>query len=155
MGMKIGLISDTHGYYDPAVEACFQGVTHILHAGDIGYQSVILSLESMAPVTAVLGNTDYDLPYREVEATEIGGRKFFLRHILDPYVPEEAIRQRWTRVKPDVVVFGHSHKPFAERIGSILFVNPGYAGKPRFNLPRSVAVLSWEHPDPQLQFMEL
>ncbi|HAV64105.1 MAG TPA: YfcE family phosphodiesterase, partial [Verrucomicrobiales bacterium] len=56
--MRIGVISDTHGYLDPKIPALFQGVEHILHAGDIGYASIILELEQIAPVTAVLGNTD-------------------------------------------------------------------------------------------------
>ena len=38
-------------------------------------------------------------------------------------------------------VFGHSHKPFNQRVGDMLYFNPGYAGKPRFGQPRSVAVL--------------
>ena len=39
------------------------------------------------------------------------------------------------------MVFGHTHKPFSEESRGILYLNPGYAGKQRFNLPRSVAIL--------------
>ena len=56
--MKIGLISDTHGYLDPKVLELFADASHILHAGDIGGDSIILELKAIAPVTAVLGNTD-------------------------------------------------------------------------------------------------
>ena len=45
------------------------------------------------------------------------------------------------RSRPDVVVFGHTHKPYCETIGGTLFFNPGYAGKSRFGLPRTVAIL--------------
>ena len=41
----------------------------------------------------------------------------------------------------DIIVFGHTHKQFSETIGSTLFFNPGYAGKSRFGMPRSVAIL--------------
>jgi predicted phosphodiesterase len=34
--MRIGVISDTHGYLDPRAAVALQGVTRILHAGDIG-----------------------------------------------------------------------------------------------------------------------
>jgi len=44
-------------------------------------------------------------------------------------------------MKPDVVVFGHTHQAFCETLGGTLFFNPGYSGKPRFKLERSVAVL--------------
>ena len=42
---------------------------------------------------------------------------------------------------PDVVVFGHTHKAFAQELGGVLYFNPGYAGKQRFDLSRSVAVM--------------
>jgi uncharacterized protein len=62
--MKIGLISDTHNYLDPRVPEIFTGVEHILHAGDVGLSSLIVELEQIAPVTAVIGNTDEGLPLR-------------------------------------------------------------------------------------------
>ena len=43
--------------------------------------------------------------------------------------------------RPDVVVFGHTHKKFAETVDGVLFFNPGYAGKPKFGAERSVAIL--------------
>ena len=38
-------------------------------------------------------------------------------------------------------MFGHTHKPFSESIGGTRFFNPGYAGRSRFGLARSVAIL--------------
>ena len=35
LGARIGVISDNHGYLDPAVLEIFAGVTHIIHAGDV------------------------------------------------------------------------------------------------------------------------
>ncbi|MEW6303720.1 MAG: metallophosphoesterase family protein [Verrucomicrobiota bacterium] len=140
--MKIGVISDTHGYLDPKVHDLFAGVEHILHGGDIGFASIILELEQIAPVTAVLGNNDYGMTFRETEVIELAGKKILVHHIVHPQRPAEAIQGRIERAKPDVVVFGHTHQPFNEVIGGCLFLNPGYAGKPRFKLERSVAILS-------------
>jgi len=56
--MRIGVVSDTHGYLNPRVVEVLEGVDRILHAGDIGSQEVILRLEAVAPVTAVRGNND-------------------------------------------------------------------------------------------------
>jgi putative phosphoesterase len=139
--LKIGVISDTHNHFDPRIPSLFAGVDHILHAGDIGLPWVIMELESIASVTAVLGNNDSGLSFNETECLELDGRKFLVHHIVDAHRPAEPIRQRIAREKPDVVVFGHSHKPFNEVIGNTLYFNPGYAGKPRFNLSRSVAVV--------------
>lgn len=140
--MKIGVISDTHGHLDPKVAEVFDGVNHILHGGDIGYPSIILELEYIAPVTAVLGNNDAGLNFRETEVVTLGDRKFLVHHIVDVVAPHETLKRRIIRERPDVVVFGHTHKRFCETIGDTLYFNPGYAGKQRFNLERSVAVLT-------------
>jgi putative phosphoesterase len=139
---KIGLISDTHGYVDPLVESLFDSVDHILHAGDIGSHAVLNTLENIAPVTAVLGNGDYNLPLRNTAQAEVGGLRFLLHHIVNPRILRDPFRSVVDQVRPDVVVFGHTHQRFEQRIGGVLFINPGYAGKPK--LPaneRSVAVL--------------
>lgn len=139
--MKIGVISDTHNHFDPKIKTLFSGVDHILHGGDIGLPWVIMELESIAPVTAVLGNNDEGLDFKETEIVQLGGRKFLVHHIVDVHHPSDIVKRRIVREKPNVVVFGHSHKPFNEVMGTTLYFNPGYAGKPRFGQPRSVAVL--------------
>ena len=139
--MKIGVISDTHDFLDPRVQEIFAGVDHILHAGDIGTVWITFQLEQIAPVTAVHGNTDMGLDFKEAELIELGGRKFLVQHIVDPRVPDEALRRRLVRHKPDFVIFGHTHKAFDQTINGVRFFNPGYAGRPRFNLSRSVAIL--------------
>lgn len=34
--MRIGVVSDTHNYFDPGIPKLLHGVDHILHGGDIG-----------------------------------------------------------------------------------------------------------------------
>ncbi len=139
--MKIGLISDTHDYLDPRIPELFAGVDHILHAGDVGRSLIIVELEQIAPVTAVTGNTDEGLPLRETELVTLGGKKFLIHHIVTPGVGSPRIERRLREDAPDVLMFGHTHKPFVQQVGSILYFNPGYAGRQRFELPRSVAVM--------------
>lgn len=153
--MKIGLISDTHGYLDPAVPPLFAGVDRILHAGDIGPASLIVELEQIAPVTAVIGNTDWENSFPETALVELDGWKFLVCHIVDPGRPSEAVRRRLFRDEPDVVVFGHTHKPCEAVVDGVWFINPGYAGKQRFNLPRSVAVLEVDEAGARLRRHEL
>lgn len=153
--MKIGVISDTHGFLDPAVFKIFAGVEHILHAGDIGYASIILELEAIAPVTAVHGNTDMGLSFRETEAVGLAGRKFLVHHIVNPYSLSDRLKPRMAREKPDVIVFGHTHKQFSETIGGILFFNPGYSGKPKVGAERSVAILHCDEKEMRAEFLEL
>jgi putative phosphoesterase len=139
--MKIGVISDTHNHFEPKIPALLTGVDHILHGGDVGLPWVIMELEDIAPVTAVAGNCDEGSSFKETEVIELGGHRFLVHHIVDVHKPSEVLRRQIHRHRPDVVVFGHSHKPFNQRVGDTLYFNPGYAGKPRFGQPRSVAVL--------------
>jgi putative phosphoesterase len=140
--LRIGVISDTHNFLDPKITPLFAGVDHILHGGDIGMPWLILQLEQIAPVTAVLGNTDDPgLHFKQTEIVELDGRKFLIHHIVNPRALDESLQRRINREGPAVVVFGHTHKPFCETIGSTLFFNPGYAGKSRFGMERSIAIL--------------
>jgi putative phosphoesterase len=153
---RIGVISDTHNYLDPQVLTLFEGVDHILHGGDIGMPWLILELQAIAPVTAVLGNTDEaGLRFSETEAVELDGRKFLVHHIVNPHALEDGIKSRIAREKPDVVVFGHTHKPFNQVIGQTLYLNPGYAGKSRFGMERSVAILHCDKKEIRPEFLKL
>lgn len=152
--MRIGVISDTHDLLDPRVPKLFAGVDHIIHGGDVGLPWLILKLEEIAPVTAVLGNTDVGLPLRETEVVQLDSRKFLVHHIVNPHAPQEAIARRIAREKPDVVVFGHTHKPFREQINGTLYLNPGSAGRARFSLPRTLAILE-TGPELNVQFKQL
>jgi len=153
--MKIGVISDTHGYLDPGIPKIFEGVDHILHAGDIGYASIILELEHVAPVTAVLGNNDHGLDFRETEWVTLGDRKFMVHHIVPPFTPDAGLKDKLTRTGTNILVFGHTHKRFAQSFDDVLLLNPGYSGKPRYGVDRSVAIIEIQGDTLNHRFFEL
>jgi putative phosphoesterase len=154
--MKIGVISDTHNFLDPKVPDLLVGVDHILHGGDIGQNRLILELEAIAPVTAVLGNTDdAGLPFNQTEVVELAGQKFLVHHIINPRSLEESIAARIRREKPHVVVFGHTHKPFCGHIDGTMFFNPGYAGNSRFGMERSLAILHCDGNTLRAEYLKL
>jgi uncharacterized protein len=154
--MQIGVISDTHNYLDPAIASLFGGVEHILHAGDIGSPRILSELRQIAPVTAVGGNTDEaGFQYKETEVVELAGRKFLLHHIVNPPELTDGLQQRIRAEQPATVVFGHTHKPFCQSIGGVLYFNPGYAGKSRFGMERSVAILDCYQREIRARYMRL
>lgn len=142
--MNVGLISDTHGKLRPEVFERFEGVQHILHAGDVGTPDVLIELEAIAPVTAVWGNTDgFDLRSRlpETAEVELQGRRILVVHghqLGSPTAP--ALVAAYPGF--DIVVYGHTHRPRVEHVNGVLVVNPGAAGPLRFGLTPSVAVLT-------------
>ena len=152
--MKIGLISDTHGHLDPRIAALFAGVEHILHAGDIGGEPLLAALRAIAPVTAVLGNTDgglRDQGFSVVERRAFGGKTFLVIHTGRPHDLPDSVRQMiFDGGKPDVVVFGHTHHPEQIVENGVIFVNPGSASRPRMHHPPTVAIAEI-HPDGRIE----
>ena len=139
----IGLISDTHGLLRPEVFAALEGVSEILHAGDVGANDLLVELETIAPTRAVYGNTDEpgrsDL--RQRLELMIGGIRVLVTHghELGVPTPEKLVEAYPTA---EVIVYGHTHKPMLTRVGDTLVVNPGAAGPRRFELSPTVARLS-------------
>jgi hypothetical protein len=153
--MKLGIISDTHGYLDPRIEKIFAKVDHIIHAGDIVDPIIELELKFIAPVTVVLGNTDHGLSFKETEILTLGEKKFLVHHIVNPRALSDKMKLRLRRERPDAVIFGHTHKAFAETIDGVFFFNPGYAGQPKFGAERSVGLLYVEGAELRHEFVAL
>lgn len=79
MSLTIGVISDTHGLLRPEAERRLAGVSHIIHAGDIGAAEVVERLRRIAPVTAIRGNVDsgaWARSYPETETLPLAGAAF-------------------------------------------------------------------------------
>ena len=109
--IRIGVITDTHGLFDPAIRRHFKGVDHILHAGDIGDRSVIEQLEQIAPVTAISGNVDENEQsvFPSEAVIELAGRRIAIRHILyEGGKLTKGGRAFLDRERPDICVFGHT-----------------------------------------------
>ncbi len=148
--MRIGLISDTHGVWHPAIPDLFHGVEAILHAGDVGSPTILQRLESVAPLYAVRGNCDSwplisSLPRSrtvELKNVRIGllhGDQFGGEAI------EEAVVAFFKDDPVHVVVHGHTHVPCEKKVGSVVVINPG-ALAPPLNPGRTVAVLEVTDP---------
>ncbi|RMS62341.1 hypothetical protein ALP63_02750 [Pseudomonas syringae pv. aceris] len=136
--MKVGVISDTHGLLRPEAIAALQGCAQIIHAGDIGSQDIVEQLTAIAPLHIVRGNNDMDADWAKPIADhlrfDIEGWQILLVHdIADvPALLDDSVK---------LVVTGHSHKPLIDWRGDTLYLNPGSAGRRRFKLPVTLAIL--------------
>ena len=136
--MNVGVISDTHGLLRPEALAALEGCERIIHAGDIGRLDILDQLASIAPLHVVRGNNDLDAPWAKDVADclrfNLNGWETLLVHdIADvPVVLDATIK---------LVITGHSHKPCIEWRGERLYLNPGSAGRRRFKLPVTLALL--------------
>jgi len=157
--MKIGVVSDTHGYFDRRLTSVFEGVDAILHAGDVGSEAVLDQLRAIAPMQAVQGNVDSAALGLALTVTQRFGSVGV--HMLHALPQSQAALRDWTQANHlegksaehcrrftesfpgdcQVVIFGHSHEPCAHILSGRLFFNPGSAGKKRFSLPRCCGFL--------------
>ena len=153
--MKLGLISDTHGHVPHAAHAALADVDCILHAGDVGPMDVITELEIIAPVRAVLGNTDYDISLPETRLEEFLGQTILIHHIVDVDYPSQIVQKLVKSEAPNIVVFGHTHVPFDEQRDGIWYMNPGSASRPRDGSAPSVAILDFSGKIPVLKSIAL
>lgn len=137
---RVGLISDTHGWLDPRAVTALRAeepLAAIVHAGDVGADpGVLYELEMIAPVTAVLGNCDAQLPGLDLGGTArlcVGDTRIVVIHDLADLgpIPDDV----------DVVVRGHSHIPGVVWHGSVLVVNPGSATQRRRQKSCTIGVL--------------
>ena len=130
--VRVGLISDTHGLLRTEAIGFLRDSDFIIHGGDIGNAGILDELRALAPVTAVRGNNDKgawaeSLP--ETEVLQVGEHFVYVLHDLAELdIDPGAAGFR-------VVVSGHSHRPSIEERESVLYVNPGSAGRRRFKLP--------------------
>lgn len=149
--MLIGVLSDTHGVYDPSLAGHFAGCECILHAGDVGSHggaaAVLDRLRPLAPrLEAIRGNVDDDAEATALLPTtqllSLAGWAVLLVHSL-----ADAAAACPPQPPIDIVICGHSHKFSVEHGaaapggGQWLVVNPGSAGPARFKLGRTAALL--------------
>lgn len=137
--MKIGLLSDTHGYIHPSLYEFFSSCDEIWHAGDIGSLETADRLAEFKPLRAVHGNIDdgkvrrvygKDLRFMAEEVrvwmTHIGGR---------PGNYDPRVKALLVTNPPDLFICGHSHiaRIMHDNKGGFLYVNPGAAGNTGFH----------------------
>ncbi len=131
---RIGLISDTHSYFDNTIPEYFEGMDEIWHAGDIGNRSVIDQLEKIAPVKAVYGNIDdakIRAEYPKDLRFELEGVDVFMTHIGGyPGRYNKRVYEILRKNPPRLYICGHSHilKVMFDKKLEVLHINPGAAG---------------------------
>lgn len=146
--MRIGVISDTHipvqaAALPAAVRDHFQGVEHILHAGDCVGSEVLDTLTAIAPVTAVAGNMDrWPLALPVKREMEFAGRRIGIIH--GSGLPRANLHARLRECfdHPDVIVYGHTHQPFWGLEQGVYYMNPGSPTDTRFAPFCSVGLLT-------------
>lgn len=144
---KVLILSDSHGLTNEISEIRKQHhIQHVIHCGDSELEMDHPVLEDM---TIVRGNCDFDAKLQHIERLEIDGLHFFITHghIYDVGINLQNLYDDASRNDAQVVCYGHTHVAGAEKLGDILFVNPGSIRLPRRRNEKSYAIMEWEDLD--------
>ena len=148
---RIGILSDTHGYWDDRYLKHFENCDEIWHAGDIGSPLIVDRLSAHCPVRAVCGNIDgrdIRLRYPEVNRFTIEGADVLIKHIGGyPGNYDPSIRGTLFMRPPTLFISGHSHilKVMHDRTINTLHINPGAAGSHGFHKVRTLIRFTIDH----------
>jgi putative phosphoesterase len=136
---QIGILSDTHGYINPALFTFFENCDELWHAGDWGDIQTVDTLVKFKPIKSVYGNIDgreirsvfpevsiFTVEELKVCIVHIGGYPGKYAPILNKILPTE---------KPDILVCGHSHilKVMRDKKHNLMHFNPGASGNKGFH----------------------
>ena len=141
---RIGLLSDTHGYWDERYLKYFKECDEIWHAGDIGSVEVLNKLREIGKVRAVYGNIDGQEIRQLVPLIDefyVDGAKVIMKHIGGyPGKYDNSIRGILFTHKPSLFISGHSHilKVLYDKTLGTLHINPGAAGIYGFHKKRTL-----------------
>ena len=142
--VKVGLFSDTHGYWDDKYALYFKNCDEIWHAGDMGSAELAERLAALNPLRAVYGNIDGQpirSQYGKIAQFKVEEVNVLMTHIggyPGRYNPE--IRPLLYVTRPQLFVAGHSHilKVGFDKSLNCLYMNPGAAGISGFHQVRTL-----------------
>jgi hypothetical protein len=151
--IKIGLLSDTHGFFDSRFYELFKEVDEIWHAGDIGSEDVLDEMMAFKPCRAVFGNIDGGALRRRLKESE----RFLCEEVnvwmthIGGYPGKYAmhLKNELKLYAPNLFICGHSHilKVMYDNKLNLLHLNPGAAGKSGFHTIRTALRFSIEGSD--------
>ncbi len=141
---RIGLLSDTHGYWDERYETHFEDCDEIWHAGDIGSVEVAERFEAFRLFRAVYGNIDNNMlrtMFPEINRFNVEGVDTMIKHIGGyPGRYDSSVKRALYINPPKLFISGHSHilKVQYDANLDLLHINPGAAGISGFHQVRTL-----------------
>jgi putative phosphoesterase len=160
--MKVGIISDLHGYPEKFRKALefIKDSDIILCAGDVlyhgprnpileGYDPVGLAEEIKRCTTPMLianGNCDAEVDMMLTDMTlftpvvlyDNNSTRFMVMHGHD--MKFDKLREIARRYKVNVMVTGHTHVRMLKKVDGVIFINPGSIGVPKGDGQPSIAI---------------
>ena len=142
--ISIGILSDTHGVIDPAVNEIMRQCDLAIHAGDVMNAKVLETIRQNTRALAVAGNND---TCGLVQGKSLQEESETLPELIQIDTPSGKIvmehghrhgfsqpcHQKLIASHPDarVIIYGHTHKQLIDKSRTPWILNPGAAGYTR------------------------
>jgi hypothetical protein len=136
---RIGLLSDTHGFWDDGLNNFFADCDEIWHAGDIGGIELADKISTVKTFRAVHGNIDdhrVRISYPRYLHFKVEDVKVLITHIGGiPGRYDIQAKPLIEQLAADLFICGHSHilRVKFDKKYNFLYVNPGAAGNSGFH----------------------
>ncbi|MBN8704060.1 MAG: metallophosphoesterase family protein [Bacteroidetes bacterium] len=159
---RIGLISDTHSYFEEKLPKFLSECDEIWHAGDIGSLELCDKLNKIKPLKAVYGNIDNtsirkEYPeYHFFTCENVGVLLIHIAGSMPKYNTQ--VLELIQKHKPKLLICGHSHiaKVAFDKANNVLYMNPGAAGNHGFHQIKTMLRFTLENGDiKDLELIEL
>ena len=142
--MRIAVVGDTHARIEK-IKTELQRVKpdFMLFTGDFYADAKRLSHYLGIEFKGVVGNCDPSSAQDQEKSMEIEGWRFYIIHGHQYGVKGslQSLYYRGEEKEADIVVFGHTHVPFCEKINRIWMLNPGSPSRPRQGCPPSYGLI--------------
>jgi putative phosphoesterase len=132
--MRIGLLSDTHGFLDEAVFGYFDKCDEVWHCGDFGTVDLLDRLSAFKPLRGVYGNVD-GAEIRKAVSEDLNWMcedvRVYMKHIGGyPGHYERGVKEELQKIQPGLFIAGHSHilKVMRDATLGLVHMNPGACG---------------------------
>lgn len=143
--MKILIVSDTHGRHGNLDEVLeLEGkIDMLIHLGDVEDDEHYIEAIAEYPVHMLAGNNDFFSYLPDEKEVRIGKYRVFMTHGHRFYVSVNTrrLREEAKLRGVDIVMFGHTHKPYIDVEGELKVINPGSLSYPRHEGRRASYVI--------------
>ncbi|MBD5204093.1 MAG: metallophosphoesterase family protein [Bacteroidales bacterium] len=151
---KIGILGDTHSYWDDKFYEYFKDCDEIWHTGDVGDITIIERLKTIVPVVRVVyGNIDHGEVRRKCDELlifDIEGVRTLITHIGGyPGKWSKGMKNLLRENDIRLMVDGHSHilRVMYDKELDLLHINPGAAGRQGWQKVRTIVRLTIDNGD--------
>ena len=137
--MKIVVVSDIHRNIETLsiVKNLHPRADLFLDAGDSQLDEI-----DLLPFLTVKGNCDFFIK-NNFRIIQLNGLKIFITHGNKYLLTDEVLSQIAKNNDCNMIIFGHTHVPYSNKVNGVYILNPGSISRGRSSLGNTYAIINF------------